>query len=300
MLYLTAETDVNGVAQEPASSDGLRLPAPMSRPHHGKAQPAPGFVLLGHVSARFGDSTVSLGPPQQQAIMVALLLQNGSHISVDHLIDMVWGEQAPPTAEKTVRTYVYRLRQALARHGDGRQTILTSLHNGYTAKAPEGAIDVDEFIRLTDAARRARRAGAVAEVADCARRGLDLWHGSSALSGIPGAYAQRMRSHLQELRLSALEMSLSAQLSLGIVDSTTAELSHVVAQHPLDERFRSLYMIALYNGHRRADALRTYFEARDVLQEELGIDTGKELQRTYMCILAGDMSSDYPQYCLNP
>jgi DNA-binding SARP family transcriptional activator len=55
-------------------------------------------------------------------------------------------------------------------------------------------------------------------------------------------------------------------------------------------------MIALYKSNRRSDALRTYFEARTALQEELGVDTGEELRRTYMCILTDGVHVGYPQY----
>jgi DNA-binding SARP family transcriptional activator len=272
------------------------LPSQKSRVRHGGPQRSPRFLLLGRVSARVGEAEVSLGPPQQQAVIAALLLRSGSRVSVDQLIDEVWGEHVPATAVQTVRTYVYRLRQALARHCDNRSCCIRSVHNGYTVDAPPDAIDVNEFSRSLEAARRARRTGSVTAVADHARQGLSLWRGNAALSGIPGEFAQRTRNHLQELRLSGLEMLLSAQLSLGIVDATVADVSALVAEHPLDERFRALLMIALYKSNRRSDALRTYFEARTALREQLGVDVGEELQRAYRCILTDGVHLGYPQY----
>jgi DNA-binding SARP family transcriptional activator len=249
---------------------------------------SPSFSVLGPMSAHVGGTPVSLGPPQQQAIVAVLLLRSGQRVSVDQLIDAVWGECATATAEKTVRTYVYRLRQALGRQGDQWRSLITSVSGGYIFSTPAETIDANQFIRQEELARHARRAGDLPAVVKHAEHGLDLWHSGQALSGVPGEFAARMRLHLQELRLSSLEMRLSAQLSLGVDNSATAELSALVAQHPLDERFRSLFMIALHRDNRRADALLTYHEAREALRNSLGVDVGQEMKATYANILNDD------------
>ena len=74
-------------------------------------------------------------------------------------------------------------------------------------------------------------------------------------------------------------------MSLDAVAPPVAELSALVARHPLDERFRRLFMIALYKSDRRADALMTYHEACAALRENLGIDAGEALRSTYNSIL---------------
>ncbi|MCO6752764.1 winged helix-turn-helix domain-containing protein, partial [Streptomyces sp. IpFD-1.1] len=70
--------------------------------------------MLGPVRvSRYGEQ-VDPGSPQQRAVLVALLLREGRRVSVDELIDAVWGGVPPRSAAQTIRTYVHRLRRALA------------------------------------------------------------------------------------------------------------------------------------------------------------------------------------------
>jgi len=58
----------------------------------------------------------------------------------------------------------------------------------------------------------------------------------------------------------------------------------------LRERFWALLMRALEEAGRRAEALETYAQAREVIADELGVDPGAELQRLYAELLAADAS----------
>lgn len=298
MPYPRGESGTDETAGGREAPAGARVPRQADRDRGEASRPTLRISLLGPMTARIGGAEVDLGAPQQQAILAVLLLQNGSYVSVRQLIDAVWGNSVTATAEKTVRTYVYRLREAFGRRGEEWRSVITSVGGGYTTALPAGAIDVDGFVDAAGAARQARRAGEHAAVVEHLRRGLSLWRGNGALSGIPGEFAERMRTHLQELRLSSLEMHLSAQLSLGMVDSVVAEVSALIAEYPLDERFRALFMIALYQNNRRAEALLTYHEARELLQKKLGVDTGEELRKAYTQILQDDICAAFPQYCL--
>ena len=70
--------------------------------------------LLGGVGASTdrGDP-VDVGPAKCQTVLAALALAAGSAVPVPRLIDLVWGEQPPRTAEKTLQSYVVRLRKGL-------------------------------------------------------------------------------------------------------------------------------------------------------------------------------------------
>lgn len=250
------------------------------------------FSMLGPVTAWFGTREISLGPPQQRAVLTTLLCQNGSYVSVDELIDAIWSDGLTETAEKTLRTYIYRLRQIFKEHVGDDPPVIVSMNRGYATEVAEPAIDVHAFFSAVEDARQARRAQDLGTVVARAREGLGLWRGREAMTGVPGGFAERVRIRLYEARLSAFEMLLSAQLSLGIVaDTATDELAALVAENPLDERFRSLFMIALVRGDRRAEALFTYHDAQRALREGLGIDPGEELRKTYAHILRGDLGS---------
>ncbi|MGI9598599.1 MAG: AfsR/SARP family transcriptional regulator, partial [Acidimicrobiales bacterium] len=62
-----------------------------------------------------GGDPIDIGPPKCQVLLAALALSVGSAVPVSRLIELVWGEQPPRTAGKTLQSYVTRLRKGLGR-----------------------------------------------------------------------------------------------------------------------------------------------------------------------------------------
>src|SRR4029079_16507066 len=94
------------------------------------------FRILGPLEVSAGDGAIRLGGPKQRAVLAHLILRVNRPVSVDLLIDGLWGDDPPETARNTLQTYVYRLRQVL---GDDR---ISSEAAGYllpTAAAAKNA-----------------------------------------------------------------------------------------------------------------------------------------------------------------
>ena len=66
--------------------------------------------ILGSLEALIEGRQVALGGAKQRAVLAILLLHRGEAVSVDRLVDELWGESPPETATKTVRVYVSRMR----------------------------------------------------------------------------------------------------------------------------------------------------------------------------------------------
>jgi DNA-binding SARP family transcriptional activator len=245
------------------------------------------FTLLGPVRAWRGPDEVDLGSPQQRTALAALLLREGAQASVDELIDAVWGADAPRSAEKAIRTYVYRLRRALQLDGDDGQPVIETVGNGYVMRVTAEESDLALFRRELSSADTARKAGELGVAAGHLRSALALWQGTP-LAGIQGMYADAQRITLENLRRSAIEARLTLDFQLGEFTKAAVELTTLVAENPLDERFRELLMLALYRSGRQAEALNTYRQGQIVLADELGIDPGPGLRSTYERILRAD------------
>ena len=78
------------------------------------------FRILGPLEVEDEGRLVPLGGTRQRAVLAILLLHHGEAVSVDRLVDELWGEQPPDTATKTVQVYVSRLRKEL-----GQGVVLT-------------------------------------------------------------------------------------------------------------------------------------------------------------------------------
>ena len=102
--------------------------------------------LLGEVGAVTGQGVpVDVGPPKCQAVLAALALSPGTAIPAWHLVDLVWGEDPPRTAERTLQSYLTRLRKGLG------PDVIVRAGAAYRLDVPPGAVDAVRFQRHLDA-----------------------------------------------------------------------------------------------------------------------------------------------------
>jgi YVTN family beta-propeller protein len=246
------------------------------------------FRILGPLEAEDEGRLVPLGGSRQRAVLAILLLHRGEVLSVDRLVDELWGEQPPDTATKTVQVYVSRLRKEL-----GQDVVLTR-GGGYLLDIEPDQLDAERFQRLTAEGRDALERGEARSASELLRQALDLWRGPP-LGDL--AYEPFARSHiarLEELRLVALEHRIEADLALGKHAALIPEFETLVREHPTRERLRAQLMLALYRSGRQTDALASYRDARRALVDELGLEPTRELQELERAILAQEPALDSP------
>ena len=261
----------------------------------GSQPPALRVGVLGPVRAWLAERELPPGPPRQQAVLGVLAMRPNRTVSRDELVDAVWGQDAPATAEGGVHTYVAGLRRVLepgrSRREPGR--VLASAGAGYVLRLDAGKVDAVVFERGLDSGRRLRVSGDLAGAVSALEGALSEWHGS-AFAGVPGPFAAAERARLGELRSAAAEERADLLLDLGRHEQAVPELAALAAEHPLRERTRGLLMIALYRCGRQAEALQVFHDARQVLNDELGIDPGPDLSRVHQQILASDPDLEAP------
>jgi DNA-binding SARP family transcriptional activator/DNA-binding beta-propeller fold protein YncE len=238
------------------------------------------FRLLGPIEVVDGERRLDLGAPKQRALLAILLLHRGELVSVDRLVDELWGERPPSAATKNVQVYVSRLRKLL---GDG---VLVTRGCGYVLEPPDEGVDVDRFERLVESGRELLAAGDAKGAARTLRAALELWRGPPLSDFAFQSFAQREIARLEEMRLAALEDRVEADLGLGRHAALVPELEALVREQPLRERLRGQLMLALYRCGRQSEALDVYRETRRALVAGLGLEPGPLLQRLERAILA--------------
>ncbi|HEV2373901.1 MAG TPA: AfsR/SARP family transcriptional regulator [Streptosporangiaceae bacterium] len=247
------------------------------------------FEVLGLLRAFRAERQLLLGWPRQQAVLAALLMNQGHVMPRDELVDAVWGTHAPATASNVVHSYVARLRKILepgrARREPG--SVLVSEGHGYALQLAPEQLDLALAGQRLAAARQARTRGNLDEAVAHMDAALALWHGT-ALAGIPGPLAQVHRVRLAEMRLATQEERAEVMLSLGQAPGLIGELSTLVACHPFRERLTELLMRALCLTGRQAEALVVYQRARRALVDELGVEPGPGLRRVHHQVLVAD------------
>ena len=246
--------------------------------------------LLGPVQAVRAGRDVPLGGPRQRALLALLALDPGRVVPAGRLVEELWRGRPPLGAAKTLRSYVSRLRSALA-----PEVALLPRGGGYVLSADPGQLDVARFERLVAEGRAALGGGEAVAAGNRFRDALGLWRGP-ALAGVAEVEPlAREGARLEELRLAAVEGRLEADLAVGPHGEVVGELERLVGEYPLRERLWRLLMLALYRCGRQADALAAYQRARAVLADELGLEPSPELRELERAVLRQEVPPLAPE-----
>src|SRR5919204_444169 len=227
------------------------------------------FRILGPFEVGRNGEPLEIPAGKPRALLAVLLLRAGEVVSVDTLVDELWGEQPPATAAKNVQVYVARLRRAL---GDG---VLVTQAPGYALRVDPEQFDAARFQALVEEARLEEPARAAPRL----ERALALWRGPPLADFAYEPFAQDEIRRLDDLRLGALEDRVEADLALGRHEAVIGELESLTRAHPLRERLQGLLLLALYRCGRQADALEAYRSTRRRFVEELGVEPSPALRQ---------------------
>jgi predicted ATPase/DNA-binding SARP family transcriptional activator len=241
--------------------------------------------LLGPLEVVAEGRQLPLKAAKQKTILALLLLHRDEVVSVDRMQEALWQERPPATATTALQGYVSQLRRLLEEGEEGSASLLATRSPGYALAAAPEQLDLARFEQLAESGRDALATGEPARAARLLAEALALWRGPPLADFSYEAWAQSAIGRLEELRLSAVEDRIEADLACGRHGRLVGELEALVQSHPLRERLRAQLMLALYRGGRQAEALQAYQQARTALVSDLGIDPSPELQQLYKAIL---------------
>ena len=244
--------------------------------------------LLGPVELRAGDRLVAITQPGLRVLLATLALSANWVVPTTVLIDALWQEAPSRKREQNLHSRVYQLRRLLAGAEPGQAVSrLVTVVPGYRLDLAGDELDLARFRRLV-ASSRARVAGP-ADTTQALASALGLWRGPAL--GDVAELSPRLEPDamaLEDLRLAVTEDWAGVAIAAGRAAEIVGELTVLVARHPLRERLRGLLMTALYATGRQADALEAYRNGWRLLDAELGIQPGTDLQQLHDNILRGD------------
>ena len=102
------------------------------------------------------------------------------------------------------------------------------------------------------------------------------------------SFLQAEVARLDELRLTALEDRIEAEIELGRQDDVIPDAAPLAAQHPDRERLCRLLMLALARAGRQQEALDAYEAMRRALDVQWGLEPSPETRALQQMILTQD------------
>ncbi|MFI6781500.1 BTAD domain-containing putative transcriptional regulator [Micromonospora sp. NPDC050276] len=240
------------------------------------------FGVLGPlaVTTDAGEPVVVPGT-KVRALLADLLTNRNQVVSADRLIDDLWGDDSPANPAGALQVRVSQLRKALNDAEPGARDLIESRPPGYLLRADD--VDADQFADLSRSTDVERLTEALA-----------LWRGDAYADVADAEFVRAEAARLAEQRLVVQERLAQARLARGEHDLVAADLTELVARHPLREGLRAVQLRALYAAGRQSEALDSYADLRERLAEELGLDPGPELVALHRKILEQDAGLSAP------
>lgn len=258
--------------------------------------------LLGPLQVTVAGQLVAAGGPKLRAIVAILGLAAGRVVSVDDLLDGVWGEDLPATARNTLQYHVAVLRKTLAAHGAG--DCLVTRDPGYSLTTQT---DAAEFKALTVAGSRAAAVGEHDVAAARFAEALALWRGNALADLWQFPFTDPRAVALESCRLTCAEAWADAELALGHAEDLISPLQDLLAENATRERLWEQLMVALYRTGRQDAALSSYRTARQTLDRELGVEPSARLNHVHQAVLRQESwlwpdrpSSSQPTHTVSP
>ena len=249
------------------------------------------FRILGPLEVWTDEGWSGIGAPKWRALLAMLLLHPGEVVSTDRLIAGLWGDDPPERAANLVSVYVLRLRRLI---GDpqGGGGMLATRAPGYQLRLEADDLDAAVFESAVRRGRQALAEGQAEQASAVLAEALALWHGAAMADVPPSDLITAESDRLEESRLAALELRITADLRGGEAAPLVPELRRLLSEHPLREGLWTLLLLALEDTGRRAEAIAAYGDARRVIADELGVNPGPELRQLYQKLLAADADAD--------
>ena len=230
------------------------------------------FRVLGTFEVVSDGRVVPIGSPKQRALMAMLVLHLNRVVSLDSIVDELWGMRPLASPSASVQSLVSRLRHSLSDACPEGGKCLVGREPGYVLEANRLQVDSHRFETLAATGWESLDRGDASGAAETLQEALGVWRGPALADLADRRFARLEAARLEEARLGAVEELVEAELAVGRPERALARLETHVAENPLRERAWGQLMVTLYRLGRQADALRAYQEVRRVLRDDLGLE----------------------------
>ena len=244
-----------------------------------------GFGVLGPLLVTAHGIRVPLGAAKQRAVLAMLVINRNRPVSVDSLIDAVWGDDPVPAARTSIQSHISTLRRLLHGTGADPYMVLASAPPGYQISVADTDCDVGRFTAEKAAGVRAAAAGLYEDASNHLHAALGEWRGPvlDDLRDFP--FVDAYAAMLLEERVAAHTARAEAEIACGRAGAVIAEIEALTAEHPYREPLWAQLITAYYVTERQSDALGAYRRLKTTLAEGLGIDPGPTVSALHQRIL---------------
>lgn len=233
--------------------------------------------LLGSVRLSVGDRSVPDSVWSRRAarsLLLLLLVTPGHRLPRDRVLELLWPNASPDSADQSLRTAVHLLHRVLQPAlRSGRDSVYLVVSADVLELRPEFVrLDADAFEDQLAMAR----AAAAPERRRLLRQALTLYEGHLLEDEPYVEWAAAPRERLRHLRRRAVLDLALLDAKHGEPASSVTELERLLHEDETDEPVLRALMQALAGAKRRDDAVRLYRQVTAALRDDLGVEPEQE------------------------
>jgi DNA-binding SARP family transcriptional activator len=212
----------------------------------------PTILVLGPIAIRGTCGAQPIVGERARRLLATLTVSVNRPVTIDMLVDAVWGESPPTDPHRSTHSMVTRLRRVC----EPDAAIVLEDHS-YRLAVDGMLIDACLFEHLARQAVDAKPTDP-GSAGKLARRALGLWRGP-AYGDLASRDPFRLEAiRLEEMRISTAESLVESELAAGRTLWTVPMLRSMLEESPYREHLWELLIIALGAAGRRADAVEAY------------------------------------------
>jgi DNA-binding SARP family transcriptional activator len=242
--------------------------------------------ILGPLRVWRDGREVDAGPRQQRSVLAFLAARAGNPVTVTEMIDLLWGENPPPSAVNAVHRYVGALRRVLDPTIEPRSPgrWLVRHGPGYRLGVAKEILDLAAFRHAAGAARSSVRDGDEATALERYVEALRLWQGRPGSGLADTVAAQALFASLTGEYIAVAVDAARLARRLGCPERVVELLRQAAVAAPFDEPLHAELVCVMAAAGRHADALATYRAIRDRLASELDIEPSSVLEQAHRAV----------------
>ena len=246
------------------------------------------LYVTGRLALEHGEKRLEQGdlPGRQGRLALAYLaLSRTRPVPRDELVDALWPDAAPPSADSALSALISKLRAGLTKVGLDGSATLEAAAGCYGLRLPAGAmVDVETAANSLDRGEGALRVGDLGRAWSRATVATAILR-RPLLPGEDAPWVELRRNRLKDLLLRAYDCIVEVWLQRGDTTLAIATARTALEIAPFRESGHRRLMRAHAAAGDRAEALRVFEECRVLLRNELGVNPSAETQAIHRELL---------------
>lgn len=224
---------------------------------------------------------------QRKLMLKAIITRGAEGVPKDVLIEDLWPEISPISADSNFKVLLHRLRKTLEPSMDKAMgsSYVVLKESLVSLRKDLCHVDLDEFLVLRQRGQKAEDAGDTRRAMLCYRSCIDLYRGDFLSEDLYVAWAEPRRSELRAMYIDVLYRTAELCEKQGSSKKAIEYYKLIIKTDPAREEGYQKLMLIYSNRGMRAEALRVYDECKSALEDQVGVEPGKLTVSIYKKIM---------------